>query len=228
MVTTLTFSVDDMAPYLVEALRKALEEVMPEIMEDNNLSERNGYGQFRWNVIISQLRDTCQHLGWIDIGICKRGAWKTPVLFHSATGMLITFMTEETFKDVQRRQTKGKHYLCAGARFNQGLQAQEEQLAMELPPIEVNLEGWIAKSQEQLAEAVHAEVGEVNGHILVLFRERGDKLLSVRAIRLTEKLEISTEDENWSHLIGKPYTTDKVVSPNQADDDEGESLVELL
>ena len=37
---------------IVNALQEALEHIMPEIMSDHHLSERNGYGQFRWNPII--------------------------------------------------------------------------------------------------------------------------------------------------------------------------------
>ena len=32
---------------IVNALQEALEHIMPEIMSDHHLSERNGYGQFR-------------------------------------------------------------------------------------------------------------------------------------------------------------------------------------
>lgn len=55
---------------IVNALQEALEHIMPEIMSDHHLSERNGYGQFRWNPIITQLRDKCQHLGWLELNIC--------------------------------------------------------------------------------------------------------------------------------------------------------------
>lgn len=48
---------------IVNALQEAIEHIMPEIMSDHHLSERNGYGQFRWNPIITQLRDKCQALG---------------------------------------------------------------------------------------------------------------------------------------------------------------------
>ena len=89
---------------IVDALRLALENVMPEIMSDNGLTERNGYGQFRWNVIIAQLRDKCQHLGWLDMGVCRRRAWKTPVLFHYASRNIITLMTEDTFATVQQKE----------------------------------------------------------------------------------------------------------------------------
>lgn len=65
------FGLDIIDHVIVEALRQALENVMPDIMIDNNLQERNGYGQFRWNAIIAQLREKCQHLGWLDLGICK-------------------------------------------------------------------------------------------------------------------------------------------------------------
>lgn len=89
-----SFNLNGVDRTIVESLRLALEVIMPGIMDDNNLAERNGYGQFRWNPIIAQLREKCQHLGWIDFSVCRRGAWKTPVLFHAASRDLITFMTE--------------------------------------------------------------------------------------------------------------------------------------
>lgn len=213
---------------IVDALRQALENVMPDIMVDNNLQERNGYGQFRWNVIIALLRERCQHLGWLDLGICKRGAWKTPVMFHPASRNIFTLMTEGTFAEVQRKKEKGKHYLCGGASFNYGVQPQEEQLKIELPPVENGSEKWVAKSREQLASALHLDVGEIEGHILVLFDVHDDKLLSVRAVRLTSELAISTEEEDWSKYIRMPIDTAQIVEPQQSDDDEGEELVELL
>lgn len=213
---------------IVDALRLALEDVMPEIMSDNNLIERNGYGQFRWNVIIAQLREKCQHLGWLDINVCPRGAWKTPVLFHLTSRNIFTLMTENTFRTVQKRKDKEKHYLCGAASFNQSVKAQYEQLELELPGISTDMEKWVVQSQEQLAKAIHADVGEIEGHILVLFDIYNDKLLTVRAVRLTQSLEISTEEENWSQYIGMPYAADQEVEPQQNNEDDEEDLVELL
>lgn len=213
---------------VVDALRLALEVVMPGIMDDNNLVERNGYGQFRWNPIITQLREKCQHLGWIDFNVCRRGAWKTPVLFHGVSHDLITFMTEDTLKTIQRRKDKGKHYLCGGASFNQGIKAQYEQLELELPGVLSDMEKWVAKSREELANAVCASVGEIEGHILVLFDTRVDKLLTVRAVRLTPSLEISTQEEDWTHYIRMPYLADQKIEPQQNNEGDEEELVELL
>ena len=213
---------------IVEALRTALEVVMPGIMDDNSLTERNGYGQFRWNPIIAQLREKCQHLGWIDFSVCRRGAWKTPVLFHAASKDLITFMTENTLTIVQHRKDKGKHYLCGGASFNQNVKAQYEQLELELPGVLPDMGKWVAKSREELADAVCTSVGEIEGHILVLFDAHVDKLLTVRAVRLTPSLEISTEEEDWSQYIRTPYAADKKVEPQQNNEEDEEELVELL
>ena len=222
------FGLDIIDHAIVEALRQALENVMPDIMTDNNLQERNGYGQFRWNAIIAQLRDKCQHLGWLDLGICKRGAWKTPVLFHPTSRNLFTLMTEGTFIEVQRRKEKGKHYLCGGASFNHDLQPQEEQMQMDLPPVENTAEKWVAQSREQLASAVHLDVGEIAGHILVLFDVYADKLLSVRAVRVTSDLAISTEEEDSSKYIRLPFTATQIIETQKTDDDDGEELVEFL
>lgn len=222
------FNLEPLDHAIVEALRQALENIMPDIMTDNNLSERLAYGQFRWNVIIAQLKDKCQHLGWLEPGLCKRGAWKTPVLFHPEKRFIFTLMTESTFASIQRRKNKGMHYLCAGADFNQDLQAQFEQQELDLPPVESSAAQWIVKSKEQLAEAVKVNVGEVNGHILVLFDTQVDKLISVRAVRLTSKLEISTEEENWTKYIRIPYSANQEIIPLQNDDSEDEELVELL
>lgn len=222
-----SFGLQEIAHTIVNALREALENVMPDVMSDNNFFTKNGYGQFRWNAIIAQLQDKCQHLGWIEPGLCHRGAWKTPVLFHLKTGYIFTFMTENTFKVVQRRKDKGKHYLCGGASFNQGIEPQFEQLEMDLPKVTVDTQKWVVQSREQLAQAVHADVGEIQGHILVLFDDHSDRLMTVRAIRLTPSLEISTEEENWSQYIGRPFAADQRVEIQQVDDDE-EGLVELL
>ncbi|MCI9020080.1 MAG: hypothetical protein HFH32_04880 [Eubacterium sp.] len=213
---------------IVEALRTALEVVMPEIMSDNNLRERNGYGQFRWNVIIAQLREQCQYLGWLDCETCTRGAWKTPVLFYTVSRNIITFMTEDTFRTVQRRKDKGKHYLCGGACFNQGVKAQYDQLKLDLPGISEDMEKWVAKSKEQLADAVHVAVGDIDGHVLVLFEVRADQLLSVRAVRLTPELEFSEEEEDWSKYIRMPFDAQKVIEPQQNAEEDEEELVELL
>lgn len=224
-----SFHLDGVDHAIVDALRLALENIMPEIMIDNNLIERNGYGQFRWNVIIAQLRDKCRHLGWFDVSICPRGGWKTPVLFHPASRNILTLMTEDTFKDVQRRKDKGKHYLCGGASFNSGVKPKYEQLEMALPGVPADLGEWVAKSREQLAKAIYADVGDIAGHILVLFDVRNDRLLSVRAVRLTHSLEISTEEEDWSRYIKIPYAANQAVEPQQTNmNEDEEDLVELL
>ncbi|MBR5289246.1 MAG: hypothetical protein IKU34_11770 [Clostridia bacterium] len=223
-----SFSLDTLDHAIVEALRESLENIMPDIMTDNNLSERLAYGQFRWNVIIAQLKDKCQHLGWLDLGLCKRGSWKTPVLFYPQRRYIFTLMTEDTFSGIQRRKDKGNHYLCAAADFNQNVQPQYEQTKLDLPPVEDAASQWIAKSKEQLSDAVKVDVGDINGHILVLFDTQADQLISVRAVRLTSKLEISTEEENWTKYIQMPYSATQTVIPSQNDDTEDEALVELL
>ena len=223
-----SFNLDSVDHAVVDALRLALEVIMPGIMYDNNLTERNGVGQFRWNPIITQLRAKCQHLGWIDFNVCRRGAWKTPVLFHAVSRNLITFMTENTFKTVQRRKDKGKHYLCGGASLNQNVKAQYEQLELELPGVLSDMEKWVAKSREELANAICASVGEIEGHILVLFDAHLDKLLTVRAVRLTPSLEISTEEEDWTQYITMPYATNQEIEPQQNNEVDEEELVELL
>lgn len=213
---------------IVEALRLSTEDIMPEIMSDHNLNERNAYAQFRWNVIIAQLRDKCQHLGWLDMGTLPRRGWKTPVLFHPASRNVITLMTEGTFSDVRRRTSKGTHYLCGGASFNQDVVAQYEQLELALPDVLSDEGIWVAKSREDFAHAIQVDVGEIFGHILVLFDIRADRLLSVRAVRLTPKLEISTEEEDWSQYIKMPYAPDQIVEPQLSSEDDDEELVALL
>lgn len=216
---------------IVEALRLSVEDIMPDIMSDHNLVERNGHGQFRWNIIISQLRDKCHHLGWLDLttlSILSRRGWKTPVLFHPASRNILTLMTEDTFGSVRKQADKGTHYLCGGAGFNPNVEAQHEQLELVLPGVSPGAEIWVAKSQEELAKAVSTDVGEIEGHILVLFEVRADKLLTVRAVRLTPKLEISTEEEDWSQYIRIPYAADQIAEPQQSSEDDEEELVALL
>lgn len=223
-----TFKLEGINCLIVDALCVAIEDIMPDIMSEHNLLEQNGYGQFRWNVIIAQLRGQCKYLGDLDFNTCRRGAWKTPVLFHPASRNLITFMTENTFKTVQHRKDKAKHYLCGGASFNQGIKAHYEQMALEIPCISMDEQKWVAKSREELAAAVHKDVGEISGHILVLFSIYADTLLSVRAVRLTPNLEISSEEEDWSLYIHRTYDTGRNIEPQQNNESYEEEFVELL
>ena len=223
-----SFNLQPLDHMIVEAIRKSIESIMPDIMDDFSLTERNGYKHFRWNPIISSLREFCHHLGWVEIGTCKRGAWVLPILFHPASRHIITLMTEETFKRAQRKKDKGTYYLCAAASFNKSVHPKHEQLSLNLPPIDEVDRKWIAHTQEQLATCVNASVGEISGHILVIFQEIADKITSVRAVRLTEKLELSTEEENWSKLIHEAYSTEvEVIPPPNDDNGEDEPLVEL-
>ena len=223
-----SFNLGGIERVVVEALRSVLEEIMPGIMDEHNLTERNGYGQFRWNPIIEQLREKCCHLGWIDFDVCPRGAWKTPVLFHALSKCLITFMTEDTFKTVQHRKDKAKHYLCGGASFNQGIEAKNEQLELALPGVLPDMEQWVARSREELAGAIRKTIEDIRGHILVLFDVHADKLLTVRAVRLTPSLEISVEEEDWTQYIRMPYVANQEIELQQNNEDADERFVELL
>lgn len=218
----------DIKHAIVEALRSSLEDRLPEMMQDYEITERNGYGQYRWNFIITQLRNTCTRLGWIVTdGLCQRGSWKLPVLFYEKSHILITLMTEGTFSQIQKSNSKGKHYLCGAASFNHNVDAKYEQLEMQLPGIIPDDEKWIVASQEQLTAAVCKDVSDIAGHVLILFDVQSDRLLSVRAVRLTPTLEISTEGEDWSNLIHVPYDATQIVTPQESNQDEDDLLVSL-
>lgn len=224
-----SFNLDGLEHAIVAAVQSAIEIIMPNILLDNNFQTRNGYGQFRWNAIITRLHETCDQLGWVDFNTCSRGAWKTPVLFHPASGYLVTFMTEETFKTTQHRRDKGRHYLCGVASLNSNVTAEEDQLKLELPGVSTSTNTWVAKSREDFINSVNATDNDVKGHILVLFEAHADKLLKIRAVRITPTLEISTEAEDWTRYIGIPYNTHQKIEPqNNHIDDEDERFVELI
>lgn len=220
---------EKLAHALVAALEEALEHDMPDIMSDFELTDRLGYGQFRWNPIISRLQKTCNHLGYMEFGRSKRGAWTVPVLYNPLSGMLFTLMTEKRLKDIQRDKKKGLHYLCGASSFNEGLQPIEEQLELELPEIAPDVTGWIVKTRAQLVEAVRATVGDIKGHTLIVFDVQADKLISVRAVRLTVNLEETVVSEDWSSFIRRPYAATDVVEPqSNRNDDDDEMLVDLI
>ena len=70
--------------------------------------------------------------------------------------------------------------------------------------------------------------GDIHGHILVLFDVHADKLLTVRAVRLTPLLEISEEEEDWTQYIRIPYVASTNVEPLQNNEDTDDELVELF
>ena len=102
----------------------------------------------------------------MDVNVCPRGAWRTPVLFHELSKYLITFMTEATFKTVQHRKDKGKHYLCGGASFNHEVKAKNEQIELKLPGVFLVTETWGAKYREEPARGGCNGGGGILGKIL--------------------------------------------------------------
>lgn len=57
---------------IVESLRSPLEDKIPDMMQDCGLTERLGLGQYRWNFIIAQLKNTCSHLAGLLITVFVR------------------------------------------------------------------------------------------------------------------------------------------------------------
>lgn len=219
-----SFNMEELAIGVTASLKEALEHEMIEIMDEYGYGTRLGYGQFRWNPIIKYLQGMCDHLGWVEFGKLRRGAWKVPVLFYPGRNVLLTLMTEGTFKDLQRKK-KNEHYLYSCASFNSDIDA--EQICLDLPNTPADHEKWVVQTREQLADAVHAEVGDISGHILILFDVADDTVVSVRAIRLTPELAISKEEEDWSRYIKVPYDAGQRVEPQQNDEPDEEMFVTL-
>lgn len=223
MATFFENAPDSFKRMICSALRNALEVEMLEIMEEHAIEERDGYGQFRWNVIMSNLKGKCKFFG-----VCQRRSWRFPVVYYPEMDYLITFMTDERLAEMQRKKDKGMHYLCAASCWNRDVVAQEEQLRMDFPHADID-DSWIKKSQEQMAECVDVDPQKVKGHILVAFTCKSDVLTNVQAMRLTANLDISTETENWTSYIEQPYAeANTVIDPQiTMDDDDDEQMVSL-
>ena len=220
-----SFDMEDLSIGIVDSLKEALEHEMVDIVDEFGYGTRLGYGQFRWNPIIKHLSLMCDHLGWVEFSKLRRGAWRAPVLFCPAKHVLLTLMTESTFKDLQRKKNNKGHYLYGCASFNSDIEA--EQTCIDLPDETNSSEKWIVQTREQLARAVQADVGDIAGHILVLFDVVNDVVVKVRAVRLTPELEISQEEEDWSPYIKAPYDANRHVEPQQNDDEDEEQFVTL-
>ena len=220
-----SFDMEDLAIGVVNSLKDALEHEMAEIMDEFSYGTRLGYGQFRWNPIIKHLGFMCDHLGWIESSNLRRGAWRAPVLFAPDRRVLLTLMTENTFKDLQRKKNNKSHYLYGCASFNSDIEGN--QIFLDLPEEPNDSVKWVAQTREQLARAVHSDVENISSHILVLFDVVNDIVIKVRAVRLTPELEISQEEEDWSPYIKAPYDANRHVEPQQNDEDDEEQFVTL-
>lgn len=220
------FKIGNLNLAIVKSLQTSIAR-MSEICTDNDFKTRNGYGAFRWNPIITQLEKNCQHIGWLT-GTCRRGSWNAPVLYESSSNYLITLMTEARLKDVQRKASNGTHYLCGAASFNTNIKNEYEQMTLDLYDASNDLQEKINHSRDQLAESVGVNVDNIKGHILVLFDISFDKLISVRAVRLTPDLHFSSEEEIWTSLIGKDYCAEQPIEPQTIKYIEEEQLVELI
>lgn len=211
------FDSENVKRAICNAIQNALEVEMNELMEEYELEYRNGYGQFRWNLIIKKLKQNCD-----KFGVFQRGAWCAPAVFCPDYGYLLTFMTEERLQVVQREKG-GTHYLLAAVSWNEGIQPEQ----MTLFCMDDDDDMWREKSRTQLAESVNVDESEIKGHVLVLFSYKFGKVISIRSIRLTPDLKNSEFEEDWSEYLMQPFAETNTVLQLENTFIDDEQLVEL-
>ena len=221
-MNSIFFDTTDTPRAICAALQHALEVVMPEIMAEQGFETRNGIGLFRWNSIIHELQKRIP-----TVGRCHRNGWVLPVLYHKDKKYVITFMSKDRLKNLQRHGKNSKHYLQAAVLWNGSLAPQSEQLSLDVFNTNDEDPNFL-KAQEQLAESVWVAPEKIEGHILVVFECAYDKLLGVTAVRLTKNLAPSAEQENWSEFIGAPYEeANTILSVPASFEQDDDLLVEL-
>lgn len=193
---------------------------IPDLVYENKLPTNNGSSIFRWNFISRNIMDNLD--GAFQISIVKRGPWKFLLLYNPDSRITFSVMTEGNLSRLRRYLPKNPHYLESLISENTGYEPIEGQLEIKgFPKVSRDFD-QLSQLREQLLSGFS---GIIENHILILFDYSFDRVISARAVLLTPDMKIAF-DEDWSHLLTKPYIISKTPLSIIADESE-EPLVKL-
>ena len=192
---------------IIKTMVSCVEEAVGnDIQEDKNINKFHTMNSipFRtWDYINRNLIDQLEVTDCITTE-SKRGCWNMVIVYEKTTQNIFTFMRENRFIDICKKQRKRKrmHYLdILTKNFNSSLIAQNHQLSI-LDPNAFSDEHILAEKVNILLNDLRDHADLIRNHVLVLFDTTGSDLISIRAVMLTSELEIAFQ-QDWSGYIYK-------------------------
>lgn len=190
---------DDFIKSIVSSINSAVtDDIMQDTRQANmDRSVMNSYPFRIWDLINRNVRTAFTYNSDVVVAFTKRGPWNLIAIFDKTTGMLLTLMREERFREVKRDSKSHKHYVYELANmFNADLEIQQQSFFAA----DENTEK-IKKSIERICNDLLISTDMVQHHAIVLFSSSDELLRSIRCCMINCNFE-ECEDVSWNEYIG--------------------------
>lgn len=210
---------NDQKEKMVHAVSNAIMYEIPEIMIEHNLPSSNGNGLFRYNIIN---RDLLNIFGEnIEATIKSRGPWKLVLVHNSDTGATFSIMSKKNLERLQKQLPANPHYLEAVLNNNTGLTPIAHQMSLFNMP----------ERDRDILDSIRAQLFDdfstnLTYHLLVVFDSVNNVVTSIKAILLTDKLELVSE-EDWSQYLRESTSVKDIPYTSNADESKEEIPISL-
>lgn len=140
----------------------------------------------------------------------KRGMWELLLLFDKNSKMLLSFMKDSRFKEIQKAKRRNRpQYIRALLLLNQGLQARVKQQRLFVITDSEDVNEQLRDLLNSLcANFMEPVVSEVKHHALVVYTSSYGQLTSLKAYVLDTDLDIVAERDLLD--ITKPILSNQV------------------
>lgn len=148
----------------------------------------------------------------------KRGMWEILLLYDKKSKMLLSFMKDARFKDIQKTNRGHKpQYMRALLLLNQSLQAKmkQQKLFYITEPDECDNEQLKALLNSLCANFMEPIVSEVKHHALIVFSSNYGQLTSLKAYVLDSDLDVVTDKDLLD--VVKPVMSNEVDKVSKDD-----------
>jgi len=138
-----------------------------------------------------------------------RGSYKLPLILEEERGILFSVLSKSKYDSLFSRKSEEKiHLIDALTKYNNGYLQKNKQLSfLEESNVDAQ-KGECDKIIKEVKEKLDGK--EPEEYIMLVYDTHGYELLEIRAILVSEYLEI-IDEENWSDFIREDYEPQEII-----------------
>ena len=200
---------------IATCIQMACGDSIKEDIRVNRLITTNSVPTRIWDFIFSHLHAMVT-MPLVHIGLTKRGPWQMVLVFDENTGLLLSLMREERYKQLCQDDPHERryHYVrCLAKELNDGLPTNDKQLQWDIideTETELDIVQRIAAS---MIEDLAFPANLIKHHALVLFSAREHETQSIRCVMVDGGFDI-IDEVSWNKYL---QVTEGIVT-DTADD----------
>lgn len=223
---------DSLGRFIVRCIQDSVGDDIKGDIRRNQLATTNSIPTRIWDLINTKISENASIYN-CTTGKTQRGPWQMILVFDPATGLLLSIMREERYKQLCKMSPRKRKYhyaTCLAKRLNPNLQTKEKQTSLhdEIGFGEDEIEnenGIVEKIVETIFSDIGISAGTIRHHALVLFKSKGYEMHSARCIMVDGNFDV-VDVSSWNKYITVKDSdiTEQVDSLESADNNPSQGL----